>query len=453
MLWRRSRSLASRPAPRFAAGLAALALAGACAEVATQPPPPRLVTAESAFLLPPASGYPGRVQSGLAASLDDLHRRLLVEGAGSELLGVVATLARERPDSAPIQVLLAQLEFVGGDADGAGRRLGPVLEQWPSYDAAVLLLGRVLERLGELPRAFDAYRSAADRIPTAAERVGEMRQRVLEIVSNRLDEAIATGDLERAAEQVARLESWAPSATATLRGARRLAAARGDARAELATVRELGRRLPEDAEIRDRLAELEVAVGDPGAGISILQEMAAERPGDLELAARLSRARFRWRLVLLPAEVRTVTRAPELQRAELAALLYWLFPSVRYARPQSARIANDVFDHPFREEIVRVINLDLMEIDPGLHHFAPAAAATRAESLAAVLRVVAAARPDEACLDALTSLQDGSWPIACAAAAACGLIETEADCLPAATLSGGEAVDLCRRAQLLLGGE
>jgi len=428
-------------------------LAGACAEVVTPPQAPLAAVADRPFLLPPASGYPGDLEAGLGASLDDLHRRLLAEGAGPELLRVAETLVRERPGSFPAQVLLAQLELVGGDADGAGRRLEPVVERWPSYDAAQLLFGHVSERLGDLPRAFDAYRQIAGRRPVAAQRVGEMRQRVLEIVSNRLNEALSADDLDRAGEQLARLEEWAPGATPTLQGGRRLAAARGDARAELSTLRELHRRLPEDAELRDRLATLEVAVGDPGAGISILQEMVAERPDDAELAARLRRARFRWRLVLLPSEVRAVTRAPELMRSELAALIYWLFPSVRYARPQSARIANDVFDHDFREEIVRVINLDLMEVDPGLHQFEPAEPATRSQSLAAVLRVVAAARPEEACVGAVASHTRLSWPIACAAAASCGLIEAEADCLPAATLSGTEALEICRRAQLLLGGE
>jgi len=453
MLWRQSRLRLSSGNRRLAAGLLVVALAGACAEAPPPAPSPRADTTERPFLLPPASGFPGELDAELGASLDGFHRRLLAEGAGHELHRVVGALVRERPDSAPAQVLLAQLELVGGDADTAGSRLQPVVEQWPSYDAALLLLGRVSERLGELPAAFDAYQRIADDVPAAAQRMGEMRPRVLEIVSNRLVDALSSNDLDRAGEELARLESWAPDATATLTGARRLAAARGDTRAELTTVRELHRRLPEDAELRDRLAALEVAVGDPGAGISILQEMAAERPDDAELEARLSRARFRWRLVLLPAEVRAVTRVPELTRSELAALIYWLFPSVRYARPQSARIANDVFDHDFREEIVRVINLDLMEVDPGLHQFGPAEPAARAEALAAVIRVVGAAQPDEVCVGAVASRKRLSWPIACAAAASCGLIEAEADCLPAATLSGVEAVELCRQAQLLLGGE
>ena len=459
MVWRQSRYDLRRSSRypllgcRLAAGALALGLFGACAEVATQPPVPQAGVAERPYLLPPASGYPGSLEAGLGASLDDLNRRLLAEGAGPELRRVADTLVRERPDSAPAQVLVAQLELVGGDADGARSRLEPLVEQWPSYDAAQLLFGHVSERLGELPRAFEAYRQIADRIPLAAQRVGETRQRVLEIVFNRLADALSGDDLDRAGEQLARLEAWAPGATATLEGRRSLAVARGDARLELTTVRELRRWLPEDAELRDRLATLEVAVGDPGAGISILQEMAAERPGDPEIAARLSRARFRWRLVLLPRDVRALMRAPELARSDLAALIYWLFPTVRYARPQSARIANDVFNHDFREEIVRVINLDLMDVDPGLHQFGPAEPATRAESLAAILMVVAAGSPQEACLGAAASSKLQSWPIACAAAAACGLIEAEADCLPAAPLSGAEAVELCRRAQQLLGAE
>jgi tetratricopeptide (TPR) repeat protein len=435
------------------ASLLALGLAGGCAEIASQAPATRTAVADRPFLVPPTSGYPERVEAGLAGSLDDLHRRLLSEGADPELRRVTDTLVRERPDSAPAQVLLAQFDLVVSDAEAAAMRLEPVVEKWPSYHAAQLLFGRANELLGDLLRAFDAYRQIAGSVPAAARRLGELRPRVLEIVFNRLTDALAGDDLDRAAEQLARLESWAPGATSTLQGAQRVAAARGDARAELTALRELHRRLPEDVELRDRLAMLEVSVGDPGAGISILQEMAAERPGDPELASRLRRARFRWRLVLLPSEVRAAIDTPELRRGELAAVLYWLFPSVRYARPQSARIANDVFDHTFREEIVRVINLDLLEVDPGLHQFGPGRAVTRLEALAAILRVVGASRPEEACLGAMTSRQALSWPIACATAAKCGLIPAEADCLPAATISGAEAVELCRRAQQLLGGE
>ncbi len=100
---------------------------------------------------------------------------------------------------------------------------------------------------------------------------------------------------------------------------------------------------------------------------------------------------------------------------------------------------------------MRVINLDLMEVDPGLHEFGPDEPATRVEALGAILRAVAATAPEARCLGPLADRDRLSWPMTCAAAAACGLLEAEADCLPAATLSGAEAVELCRRAQQLLG--
>ena len=130
-----------------------------------------MAAAERPFLLSPASGYRGDLDADLGASLADLHRRLLVEGASPELRRIADTLARERPGSAPVEVLRAQLDLVDADPDGASRRLAPVLEQWPNYDAALLLAGHARERLGDLPDAFEAFRAAADRVPAAAQRV------------------------------------------------------------------------------------------------------------------------------------------------------------------------------------------------------------------------------------------------------------------------------------------
>ena len=141
-------------------------LAGACAEAPAPPSAPRASGAEQLFLLPPSRGYPGDLDAELAASVDSLHRRLLAEGAALELRRVVDALVRERPGAAPAQVLMAQVEVVAGDADAAARRLGPVVEEWPAYDAALLLLGHVGERLNDLPTAFDAYRRIAQSVPS-----------------------------------------------------------------------------------------------------------------------------------------------------------------------------------------------------------------------------------------------------------------------------------------------
>src|SRR5262249_15640164 len=113
-------------------------------------------------------------------------------------------------------------------------------------------------------------------------------------------------------------------------------------------------------------------------------------------------------------------------------------PEVRYGKPAAARIATDVLEHPAREEIVRVINLGLLEVDETVHRFLPERAASRAEALAALGRLLA--QRGARCAAASRT---GGW---CAAAVACGILPSAEDCLPGAPLAGNEAVRFIRRA-------
>ena len=129
--------------------------------------------------------------------------------------------------------------------------------------------------------------------------------------------------------------------------------------------------------------------GDPGAGLKIVQDLAARNPGDPDLARSLEAAKFRWRLSQLPKDVQGVASKPELNKGDLSVLLYWLAPQVRNSRPTAGRIATDVLDHPHREEIVRVVNLGLMEVDPTQHRFYPGSPVRRGQALRVVLRTLA----------------------------------------------------------------
>ena len=80
---------------------------------------------------------------------------------------------------------------------------------------------------------------------------------------------------------------------------------------------------------------------------------------------------------------------PEINKGELAVLLFWLVPDVRNSRPTAGRIATDVLDNPHHEEIVRVVNLGLMDVDPTLHRFSPGAAVRRGLGLRVALRTLA----------------------------------------------------------------
>jgi hypothetical protein len=114
------------------------------------------------------------------------------------------------------------------------------------------------------------------------------------------------------------------------------------------------------------------------------------------------------------------------------------------------RIATDILESQNREQIARVLNLGLMDVDETLHKFNPDRSASQGEALAAVLRLLAG-RGSVACLQGL-SARNVSREAACALAAGCGLVGERAACLPGGPISGSEAADLIQRA-LGLGGD
>jgi len=437
--------------------LAALWL-GACASSQPAPPvreprPPRepdraLAQELRSFLLDPVESYPREIDPEQAEQLQSAYRDLVersdVEGAraaAAELLEVDAALA-------PAQVLAAQADFVEERLREVVTRLVPVGDSMPGYVASQLLLGRAAETL-DVPLAYAAYRAIATRSSLALQRLGELHPRAVEILSNRLQEALRTGNLDEAQKHLSFLESWAPSEIGTLEGALAVAVARGDQAAELAAVKGLVTRRPEDRKLLERRVALEMAVGDPSAGLQIAQDLAARHPNDPEAARLLEASRFRWRLSMLPQSVQTVAAKPDLDKADFAVLLYWLVPNVRYARPSAGRIATDVLDHPHQEEIVRVVNLGLMDVEPTLHRFSPSATLRRGPALRVLVRTLSSFGQNLACLGG--AKPQGAQSAVCAGAAGCGLLLEGEECRPGEALSGTEAVELIRRTLKLLG--
>jgi hypothetical protein len=264
-----------------------------------------------------------------------------------------------------------------------------------------------------------------------------------------VEDSLARNRLDRAREALSQLEEWAGEESITFESAAAVAAAAGDPSAELAALRALTGGGQEGRDLLERRADLELEVGDAGAGLRIVQDLVAANPGDAALEEKLARARFFWRLQLLPVETSQLIQQTELTRGDFAAILYWLFPEVRYGRAGEARIANDVLDHAHREEIVRVANLGLMDVDTSLHRFEPDRPVTRSEVLASLTRLLARRQPPLSCLGSGPVGQSSGW--ICEAAAQCRLLDEPADCLPGASVSGKEAVELGRRTLELLG--
>lgn len=442
---------------RSAALLLAGLWLGACTPSRTVPvrepqpvqEPERALSAElRAYLLDPLEGYAQEIDPARAERIRSAHRALVEASDVAGARAAAAELLEVDSGLAPAHVLAAQADLADGRSGEIVSRLLPIGDRMPGYVASQLLLGRAAEADGDIPLAYAAFRAIATRNQLALQRLGGLHPRAVEILYNRLREGLRTGSLDEAQKNLTLLQSWAPSEVVTLEGALAVAEARDDQAAELSAVQALAARRPDDRKLLERRIELEMAVGDPSAGLQIAQNLAALHPDDAEAARLLESARYRWRLSMLPQAVQTVAARTDLDKADLAVLLYWLVPNVRYARPSAGRIATDVLDHPHQEEIVRVVNLGLMEVDPTLHRFSPSAPLRRGAALRVLVRTLSTFGQGLTCLDPKSQ---GTQSAVCAGAATCGLLLEGEECLPGEPLSGSEAVELIRRTLKLLG--
>ncbi len=452
---------AVRAFPAFVAwSLVVVLLVFSCVTPETPSPEIRPVVREDPYLLDPVDSYPLAGVSELEQRVEQAFGVLRlgedlaeVEAAGREVLA-------DDPGFHPAAVLLAQALYLRREDGAALELLRPIVDELPDYQAAQLLLGRAAERSGDLPAALEAFaqvpsegdkwgNSAVNDL--AAGRAEELRPRAIDIVSNRLRDAVARGHLEDAEGHLAWLDEWAASSFEALEGKRLVAVERGDPESELTAVRRLAE-LTGERELRQREAELEVEIGDLRSGLEKLEALSREFPDDPQLAESLEQAEFLWRLQLLPPEVQDIGRKVEIDRADVSSLLYWLIPRVRYSQITNPPIAADILDHPQRDVILRVLDLGLMEIDETLHRFNPAEPARRIDVLKALLALLDSSPQRLGCLGDGEALElDRSWSSLCRHAASCQLIPEAVDCRAAERIPGGEALELFRKTLKLLG--
>lgn len=415
-------------------------------------PFPAAPAEDRAFLVEPTTGYPHAIDAASRLRLDAGYEAL-AQGDDATAAAVVRELLTGDASLLPARVLGAQVALYRGDAARALVAARAASAELPGYTAAELILGRSAEIVGELVEAYEAYRRAASSSSVAAARADELADRAREIVFLRVEDALARGRVDLAAADVDRLRGWAPDAETTMRAERVLAAAEGDREAELAAVERLAGRYSEDRELAERRAELEVEVGDAGAGLALYEDLARAYPDDLALSDRVESAKFRWRFLQLPPKVTHLANTPELSRGDFAVLAYWLIPPVRYGGSRGARIASDILDDPRREEISRVINAGMLDVDSSVHRFSPERPLRRGEALEGLLRVLGGLGGEPVpCASKVAINPRPSPSFVCSTATACGLLPSAGDCLTEASVSGGEALELIRRTLSRLGG-
>lgn len=424
----------------------AVAVISACASSTGSADRYRITDSQRLYLRSPLEAWPDSTTPEafeLGAAFDSF-----LGGGSTAAARVAASQAlRSAADFKPAAVLLAQADFVDGRLESVRSGLGEWIAEYPRYAPAVLLWGRASELDGDLPVAYEAYRSLADRLPLAAQRAEELEEGATLDVLTALEEALRGNRIGVAEDLVARLDAWSAGSPAALRSQWLLSRATGDAEAELGTLRRLTMLPAGSDEALERRAELELSHGDAQVALRLFERLAAEDPENPERAENLTRARFRWRLLLLPEEIVGITESAQLTRTEFASLLFWLIPGVRNAAVSSGRIATDILEVPARrrQEIARVVNRGLMEVDTTMHRFDPLRAVSRREALTGLLAALAQTRPAPSCVREFSPNPSPSLDLVCRSATLCRILDDISSCLPEAPINGEDAREMFRR--------
>ncbi len=342
--------------------LLACAIVAVSCTPADKPAPAVTPTGGDHFLVDPRLGYDAAISPLVAPRFETAWRWTL---AGDELEAQrrLAEILQRNPDFVPATLAGAALDIRAGRLAQARTTVDEMVRLFPDWTAARVYEAELAYRDKQTRAAYELYRalSADANAPDfVAERVEELRGALF-------NDLFAAAQTAPEAEAIRLLrEALALNAGAIeprILLAQRLVAQKqyDTARTELEPLLNTA---PDRGEVQEMLAEIDVGRGRYQEAI-VRYDRLARRTNEERYARRLEEIKVEWSAANMPAHYRTALNSTSITRAELATLLYWTVPAVRFAQNlPTPPIAIDIENVPGREEIIRAIALGLFDVDP-----------------------------------------------------------------------------------------
>ena len=347
--------------------LAALTLA-ACTSTAP-PPPVAAPQGDDRYLIDPRTGSNETLAPASEAQLEAAWRFALA-GDEAEAMRRIAEVRRKAPDSTSATLLAAFLDIRNSRFDQARRTIAAVQERDPENLVARVYEAEIALREGEVRIAYDLYRRLAT-LPgapaTATERVADLEAKLF-------NELLAAAQSAPEGESIRLLRealTFNPGAIeARIQLAQKLVAQKQfeESRRELDP---LLNTVPDRPEVQEILAEVDVGRGRYQEAI-VRYDRLARRTNDPRYQRRLEDIKSEWSAANMPVQYRAAFESAAVTRGDLAILLYWTVPSVRFAQNLGTpQIAVDIEGMAGREEMIRAIALGLFDVDPVTRRVGP----------------------------------------------------------------------------------
>lgn len=340
----------------------ACAIVAASCTTPDKPAPDVTPSGGDRFLVDPRLGYDVAISPLVAPKFETAWRWTL---AGDELEAQrrLAEILARNPDFVPATLAGAALDLRAGRLAQARTTVAEMVRLYPNWTAARVYEAELAYRDKQTRVAYDLYRALANDANApdfVAERLDELRGALFNDLYAAAQTAPDTEAIRLLREALA-LNAGAIEPRILL--AQKLVAQKqyDAARTELDP---LLNSAPDRGEVQEMLAEIDVGRGRYQEAI-VRYDRLARRTNEERYARRLEEIKVEWSAANMPAHYRTALNSTSITRAELATLLYWTVPAVRFAQNLGTPpIATDIENVPGREEIIRAIALGLFDVDP-----------------------------------------------------------------------------------------
>ena len=328
------------------------------------PPPAVTPQGEDRYLIDPRTGSPA-ADPQTDRKFETAWRNVL-SGNETEARKLLGEIRKKNPGYVPLALAEAAMDIREGRLASARA----VVEKYDTI-AARVYAAEIALRENDMRRAYDLYRAIAAQpgAPAAAS------ERVAQLENTLYQQLFAAAQATQGAEGIAMLREALAFRPAAIEPrillAQRLVAQRSfdEARRELEPLLNTGE--VDRAEVQEMLAEIDIGRGRYQEAI-VRYDRLARRTKDPRYQQRLDQVKEEWSMQNMPAHYRQALESPAVTRADLAVLLYWTVPSIRFARNLGTPpIAVDLEDVPGRDELVRAIALGLFDVDPVTRRVGP----------------------------------------------------------------------------------
>lgn len=353
--------------------------------VTTAPAPTEPVSDTARNLIDPSSGFAG----GSAAALENskLAWRAFQSGQLARAEQIWREILMSDPDFAPARVGLASVAVARNQLERAGELTAGI----EPYPASIVLEAELLASQGRVVEAAEALRPLTSRPETASQVISRYEGLRERAIARLLTEADVTS---LPAEKITILKRALDLAPQDLDLRLRLVeelidtGSFADARSILQPALEHSATVNR---VQAAFAEIEIGEGKYQSAMRRYERLVS-RTDDVVYAERLERAKRLWHESTLPQQFQLAVRSPNITREQLATLLFWKLPSIRFAQNlRQPEIVVDIGDVMAKEELIRVLSIGLLPVDRRTRTARPRRTVTADELLttvAAALRYV-----------------------------------------------------------------